>query len=182
MNKETTKLTKTTKELSSLPPSLDCININPELLTFVCVVSQSTQVSFAIANFLANRLHSSAPRNSESLHLSNNDKNGSDDDDDIVNLDMNTTGKMMACSIEEASNRTKGCIAYANVTDQARDIRQFIRHKVSKYSVLVFYGPSDADVTSTKLKDITSSWLAVSSNTKRKKLKMLWKLWFKFPV
>jgi hypothetical protein len=145
---------------------------SPQFQTFICIVSQSTEVSLALANHFANRLYDNDSSKTDKLFVAK--------------------AKMVVCSLGEAAKnrRSKSCIAYANVGDLTKGIKKFISDKkVAKQSVLVLVG-SNKDETIALIRSAAdtppdgtrqASWLDVSSESEVKKLINMWKSWMKFP-
>ena len=145
---------------------------SPELQTFVCVVSQSNEVSSALANHFAN--HFNVSENSKSDEISR------------------AESKMIVCSLGEAvkNHRSKSCIAFANIGDLTKGIKKFIcDKKVVKRSLLILFGSNKDEIialtssTADKSTEEASlpSWIDIPSEVEGKKLVGLWKPWKKFP-
>ena len=137
---------------------------SPECHTFVCVVSQSTEVSSALAYHFANH-----------FKLQNSEE------------------EMFVCSLGEAAKnrRSKSCIVYANVGDLTKGIKKFIcNKKVAKRSILILFGSDKKEiidltiVAADELPVGTTrplSWLHILSKDEGKKIVKMWKLWKKLP-
>merc|ERR1719498_927793 len=142
----------------------------PEFHTFVCFVSQSIEVSMALAEHFAKIF---------------NTKESSDET-------TTNESKMKVCSLGEATKNhlSKSCIAYANVGDVTKGIKKFIcDKKVVKRSIFILLGSNKDEIIALTTSGAdtqpqgaaTPSWLDVSSASEGKKLVGMWKPWKKFP-
>jgi hypothetical protein len=145
---------------------------SPEFHTFVCVISQSTEVSSALANHFANYFNATESSKTDKM--------------------CTVESKMVVCSLGEATKnrRSKSCIAYANVGDLTKGIKKFIcDKKVAKRSIFILFGSNKDEIVALtrsvadKPPDETRppSWLEISSEGEGKKLVNMWKPWKKFP-
>ena len=142
----------------------------PEFHTFVCIVSQSTEVSMALAEHFAKIFNTK-----ESSHKTTTKES-----------------KMKVCSLGEATKNhlSKSCIAYANVGDVTKGIKKFIcDKKVVKRSIFILLGSNKDEIIALTTSGADSqpegaaipSWLDISSASEGKKLVGMWKPWKKFP-
>ena len=128
----------------------------PESQTFVCFVSQSTEVSSAMANHFA--------------------KNH------FVESKMTVCSLGEAAK----NRRSKSCIVYACVGDLTKGIKKFIcDKKLQKRSILILFGSNKDEIialtTSATEGSRQPSWMDIPSEGEGKKLVNMWKPWKKFP-
>lgn len=143
----------------------------PEFQTFVCIISQSTEVSLALAKQLANYLN-------------------------VNKSSENAESKMAVCSLGEATKnrRTKSCIAYANVGDVTKGIKKFIcDKKLAKRSIFILFASNKHEIIALTRSSAVEgadgppeetralSWMEIPTEGEGKKLVNMWKLWKKFP-
>jgi hypothetical protein len=144
----------------------------PEFHTFVCIISQSTEVSLALANRFANHFNDTERNKTEKM--------------------CTGESKMVVFSLGEATKnrRSKSCIAYANVGDLTKGIKKFIcDKKLAKRSIFVLFGSNKDEIIALTRSAAEKppdeirppSWLDVSSEGEGKKLVNMWKPWKKFP-
>ena len=152
-------------------PSTTALSL-PEFHTFICIISQSTEVSLALANRFANYFNATESSKTDKMYT--------------------VESKMFVCSLGEATKnrRSKSCIAYANVGDLTKGIKKFIcDKKLAKRSIFILFGSNKDEIialtrsAAEKPPDGTRppSWLDVSSEGEGKKLVNMWKPWKKFP-
>eukprot|EP00531_Pseudo-nitzschia_arenysensis_P016765 CAMPEP_0116151778 /NCGR_PEP_ID=MMETSP0329-20121206/20285_1 /TAXON_ID=697910 /ORGANISM="Pseudo-nitzschia arenysensis, Strain B593" /LENGTH=1492 /DNA_ID=CAMNT_0003648427 /DNA_START=178 /DNA_END=4656 /DNA_ORIENTATION=+ len=134
---------------------------SPEFQTFVCFVSQSTEVSSALASYFA-KTHYFVDSNMKVCSLGEAAKN----------------------------HRSKSCIVYANVGDLTKGIKKFIcDKKVAKRSILILFGSNKDEIiaqtssTADEPPEESSqkSWIDIPSVGEGKRLVSQWKSWKKFP-
>ncbi len=141
-------------QFRSLSSSADMSS--PESQAFVCFVSQSTEVSSALANHFAKN------------HFVES------------KMTVCTLGEAAK------NRRSKSCITYANVGDLTKGIKKFIcDKKLQKRSILILFGSNKDEIialtTSATEGSSQLSWMDIPSEGEGKKLVNMWKSWKKFP-
>lgn len=139
--------------------SSEASSTSPEFHTFICFVSQSSEVSRAMANYFSKN------------HF----------------VDSNMT--VCSLGEAAKNHRCKSCIAYTNVGDLTKGIKKFIcDKKVAKRLILVLFGSNKDEIiaqtrsTADEPPEESSqkSWIDIPSTGEGKRLVSLWKSWKKF--